>query len=104
MKHFISLDTYEQLCLEHNYGDIRGCDVYTVIDWLMETYTIHVSVIPIKRRGEMQIKYQSRVVDFRDDFRDKEVLFEHQYNGSLPEYTSQKDAYIEAIEHAITLI
>ena len=51
-------------------------------DWLWETFGIFVSVIPVKRRGENSIYFQHRISDFRNNFHDIEVLFEHQYNGS----------------------
>jgi hypothetical protein len=101
MKDYIRLRTYEKL-QEFNYSS--GSDVYSAVSWFMDIYSIHISVIPIKRRGEMSIKYQYRVIDFRVNFSDIEILFEHQYNGSLPEYNSSKDAFDNAIDYAITLI
>lgn len=72
--------------------------------WLWETYTIHVSVIPIKRMKESNIYFYFKIIDFRGIDYNEEVIYEHQYNNSLEEYTTQYQAWDEGLKQAINLI
>lgn len=84
--------------LREIYHDIVGApSIAEVVDFLWEKYSIFVSVIPIKRRGERQIYFQYRITDFRGNSEessiDMEVLFEHQYGSNFEEFGTPQKAY-----------
>lgn len=88
--------------LKENYPDILGApSIAEVIDFLWEKYSIFVSVIPVKRKGERQIYFQYRITDFRGSHEEMsiemEVLFEHQYGSSYEEFTTPQKAYNAAL-------
>ena len=96
-------DHYEKYLKESDFLYGRPTQA-SLQEWLWDTFSIHVSIIPIKLRDEADVRFQHRVIDFRDAFIDKEVLFEHQYNTTHKEFIDQSTCWEEGLQEALKLI
>lgn len=70
--------------------------------WLWETFNIFISIIPIKDKDCPIIRFQYRIIDFREDL--EEVKYEHQYNSDWEIFDNPYLSNEKGLQEALKLI